>query len=35
MKFEAWLAGEFAYVVKKLASIPEADGSGTLLTILW
>jgi hypothetical protein len=31
MKFEAWLAGEFAYVVKKLASIPEADGSGTLL----
>jgi hypothetical protein len=31
MKFEAYLAGEFVYLVQKLASIPEADGSGMLL----
>jgi hypothetical protein len=31
MKFEAWLASEFVYLVQKLASMPEADGSGSLL----
>jgi hypothetical protein len=28
---ENWLSQQFAAVIKKLASIPEADGSGTLL----
>jgi hypothetical protein len=30
-KFDAWLAGEFAYVVGELKKRNEADGSGTLL----
>jgi hypothetical protein len=30
VKIETWLAGQFANVIKKLQSIPEADGSGTL-----
>ena len=30
VKIENWLAGQFANVVKKLQSIPEPDGSGTL-----
>jgi hypothetical protein len=31
IKIENWLAGQFTAVVKKLQSIPEPDGSGTLL----
>jgi hypothetical protein len=31
VKIETWLAGQFAGVIKKLKSIPEPDGSGTLL----
>ena len=31
VKIETWLAGQFTGVVKKLKSIPEPDGSGTLL----
>ena len=30
-KFEAWLAGEFAYLVQQLKTRDEADGSGKLL----
>ena len=30
IKIENWLAGQFTAVVKKLQSIPEPDGSGTL-----
>lgn len=30
VKIENWLAGQFVAVVKKLQSIPEPDGSGTL-----
>jgi Protein of unknown function (DUF1552) len=30
VKIETWLAGQFANVIKKLQSIPEPDGSGTL-----
>ena len=30
-QFEAWLAGEFAYVVQQLKTRDEADGSGKLL----
>ena len=30
VKIENWLAGQFAAVIKKLKSIPEPDGSGTL-----
>ncbi|HXU83824.1 MAG TPA: DUF1552 domain-containing protein [Polyangia bacterium] len=31
VKIETWLAGQFAGVIKRLKSIPEPDGSGTLL----
>jgi hypothetical protein len=37
-KFEAWLAGEFAYVVQQLKTRDEADGSGKLLDntlVIW
>jgi hypothetical protein len=37
-KFEAWLAGEFAYVVQQLKMRDEADGSGKLLDntlVIW
>jgi hypothetical protein len=30
VKIETWLAGQFLAVIKKLQSIPEPDGSGTL-----
>ncbi|MCF7675549.1 MAG: DUF1552 domain-containing protein [Akkermansiaceae bacterium] len=38
VKINQWFAGEIAHLAKRLASIPEADGQGTLLdhtTILW
>ena len=37
-KFEAWLAGEFAYLVQQLKTRDEADGSGNLLDntlVIW
>lgn len=38
VKINHWFAGEIAHLAKRLASIPEANGQGTLLdhtTILW